>query len=192
MPPGQPGPEAGMPPEGMPQEGAPQEPSKPVPDLSEEEMQALYEEAWFIMEDLIDDKPTFDAARRALQEAEEMMPEQYGMMMMGVIGKLEQEVGPMPQEVIEPLIEHIIEETPDRYGISLDDNERDRAGSAFFGMYYGAHPDRIPWTQEEVEEMLAGEGDEEEAPEEGMPEEGMPEDEMQPEMGPEYQEEEQY
>lgn len=180
MPPGQPGPEAGMPPEGMPQEGMPPEemppeqPSQPVPDLSEEEMQSMYEAAYGEMSILLDTKETFDATRKMLSEAGDMMPEQFGMMTVGVVARLEQDFGPIPFEVLTLLIEHLLEESEDRWGVKMSGNEQDRAGAAFFGMYFKSHPDRIPWTQEEVEQMLAEEGGEE------MPEEGG-EEAMQPE-----------
>ena len=158
--PGQPGPE-GMPPGGPPQEGMPQQPSQPVPELSEEEAQALYERAYNEMSMLLDEKGTFDATRKMLSEAEDMLPEQFGMMAIGVVGRLEQDVGPMPFEVLTTLIESLTEEAEERWGVEMDEDEEKRADAAFFGMYFQAHPDRVPWSQEEVEEMLAEEGGEE-------------------------------
>ena len=168
-------PQEGMPPEGMPQEAPPEEPSQPVPDLSEEEMQALYEQAYMEMSLLLDDPETFRNTRKMLNEAGEMAPEQFGMMIVGVVGRLERDFGPLPFEVLVLLVEHLNEESEDRWGVKMDENEQARADAAFFGMYFKSHPDRLPWTQEEVEAMLAEDG--EEMPEEGMPEEGMPEEE---------------
>ena len=173
----QPGPQPGMPPEGMPQEGMPPEgmppepmpqeeppeqPYQPVPELSEEDMQMMYEAAYGEMSILLDTKETFDATRKMLSEAGDMMPEQFGMMTVGVIARLEQDFGPIPFEVLELLVEHLFEESEDRWGIKMNENEQDRAGAAFFGMYFQSHPDRVPWTQEEVEEMLAEGSPEEE------------------------------
>ena len=171
MPPGQPGPE-GMPPGGPPQEGMPpQQPSQPVPELSEEEAQALYERAYDEMSMLLDEKGTFDATRKMLSEAGDMLPEQFGMMMIGVVGKLEQDSGPLPFEVLATLAEALTEEAEDRWGVEMDEDEQTRADAAFFALYFQAHPDRVPWSQEEVEAMLGGQGGEEvpeEAPEEEM------------------------
>lgn len=171
-------PPEGMPPEGMPQEGMPPggmegqgQPSQPVPDLSEEEMQRMYQMAYGEMSILLDQEETFRSTRKMLSEAGEMLPEQFGMMIMGVIGRLEQDVGPLPFEVLELLVEHLFEESEDRWGVKFEGNEQDRAGAAFFGLYFQSHPDRVPWDQEEIEEMLAEEfGDD--VPEEGMPMEG--------------------
>ena len=163
-----------MPPQGaepMPQEGMPPEqPSQPAPDLSEEEMQAMYEQAYGEMSILLDTKETFDRTRKMLSEAGEMLPEQFGMMIVGVVGRLEQDFGPLPFEVLVLLVEHLNEESEERWGVKMDDSEQERADAAFFAMYFRSHPDRVPWTQEEVEAMLA-EGGEEEMPEEAMPEE---------------------
>lgn len=171
--PGQPGPEAGMPPEGMPPEGQPpmgQPPmggpegaEPPMEDLSEEELQEQYQHAYTVMTTILDEKETFDATRKMLTSAqeEEMGPEILGQMVSSVIQRVEKDTGPLAYEVVEALIEHLIEESEDRWGVALDDDEVTRAGSAAFGLYFQAHPDRVPYTQEELEEMLSEEGGEE-------------------------------
>lgn len=171
--PGQPGPEAGLPPEGMPPEGMPPEgqppmggpegAEPPMEDLSEEELQAQYENAYMVMTTLIDEKETFDATRKMLESSREsdMGPEMFGQMVSAVIQRVEKDTGPLAYEVVEALIEHLIEESDDRWGISFDDDEVTRAGSAAFGLYFQAHPDKVPFAQEELEEMFAEEGGEE-------------------------------
>lgn len=124
------------------------------------ELQKQYQEAYYALSMLMDEKKTFDATRGMLDQASEneMLPEIFGQMMSSVIQRVERDTGPLEFEVVTALFEHLIEEAEDRWGVKIKKEEEVmRAGAAGFSLYFQAHPDRVPYSQEEVEAELGEE-----------------------------------
>ena len=123
------------------------------------ELQRQYQEAYYALSMLLDEKSTFDATRGMLDQASEneMLPEIFGQMMSSVIQRVERDTGPLEFEVVEALFEHLTEESEDRWGVKIKDKEVERAAAAGFALYFQAHPDRVPYSQEELEAELGEE-----------------------------------
>lgn len=154
--------------------------------MADPALQEKYEDLHHAMNLMIDKPETFKKMTNLLEKANGagMLVEKAAEVIVGVVDKLEEQTGPIEDEILLTLAEDLTTGIHDRYGIDVTPEQEEQILATAVALWQKEHPDRVDvegnrqFLEEHAHELEGMAG-----PQEGMPQEGMPQEMPQEGMG---------